>query len=170
MKNFIFFLIFANILASIFMYPIFAQNIIEECKYLHWDEQFEPYIIHSMSNRFNEKDFYQERMEKVDGKNALSFSDQLSFEQLYQLDAIVPDFRVNENIGNCPQYSPSIDVNDEGSFVVTWCDYRNGDPDIFAQRFSEDGTALGQNFRVNNDQCSAYQRYPAVSINSSGEI
>jgi hypothetical protein len=54
---------------------------------------------------------------------------------------------------------------------VTWSDTRNdSNKDIYAQRFSSDGTALGSNFKVNDDQGSGSQYFPYVSINESGNF
>ena len=68
------------------------------------------------------------------------------------LNAIIPDFQVNEKGG--PNYAdqkyPSISADGSGNFVITWYDNRNGDNDIYAQRYSSDGITVGTNFRVTN--------------------
>jgi predicted 3-demethylubiquinone-9 3-methyltransferase (glyoxalase superfamily) len=80
---------------------------------------------------------------------------------------IIPDFQVNENAGinGADQYYPSIATDGSGNFIVTWTDDRNGtDFDIFAQFLSSDGTALGSNFKVNDDQETAIQYSPEIAI------
>lgn len=71
---------------------------------------------------------------------------------------------MNENVAECDQYHPAIAVNGSGNFVVVWEDYRNGDPDIYAQRYTSSGATQGANFRVNDDTGSSWQRYPAIAV------
>ena len=53
-----------------------------------------------------------------------------------------------------------------------WNDDRNGynNRDIYAQRYSSDGTALESNFKVNDDQGSSWQYYPSISADGSGNF
>jgi hypothetical protein len=62
--------------------------------------------------------------------------------------AIGGNFQVNSNILNAKQANPSISMNDNGAFIITWEDYRNGDCDIMAQRFTAKGARLGGNFLI----------------------
>ncbi len=57
----------------------------------------------------------------------------------------------------------SLAVKPSGEFLVTWTDNRNGNPDIYAQRFDAEGNPLGGNFRVNNDQGDNIQQSPVVA-------
>jgi len=68
------------------------------------------------------------------------------------LNAQIQDFQVNENAGpqGEDQRHPSISVDSDGNFVIAWVDDRNGDPDIYAQRYANDGRLLGNNFKVND--------------------
>jgi len=93
-------------------------------------------------------------------------------DEITTLNAIIPDFQVNENAGpnGASQSSPSISTDKNGNFVMTWSDARNGDSDIYAQRYSSDGTALGTNFKVNDDQGSSGQYYPSISTDGSGNF
>ena len=64
-----------------------------------------------------------------------------------------------------------IAANSSGDFVITWVDNRNGNSDIYAQRYSSDGTAIGNNFRVNDDGTEVdYQYSPSVAIDNSGNF
>ncbi len=83
------------------------------------------------------------------------------------LDAIVPDFQVNENTGRCNHYHPAIAATSE-IFVAVWIDERNGNFDIYAQRFTSDGNPIGANFQVNDDEGSAVQDLPSVAIAADG--
>ena len=61
------------------------------------------------------------------------------------------NFRVNDDTGTEDQMSPCIAVNGSGDFIIAWEDDRNGDPDIYAQRYSKNGQPIGNNFKVNDD-------------------
>jgi hypothetical protein len=54
--------------------------------------------------------------------------------------------------------------------VITWHDFRNGNADIYAQRYSSLGVALDTNFRINTDAGTADQFDPAVSTDQAGNF
>lgn len=86
---------------------------------------------------------------------------------------IIPDFQVNDDQGDEGQNHPSISTDGSGNFVIEWADARNGNPDnpdIYAQRYSSEGIALGSNFKVNDDPGSEYQRSPSISTDGSGNF
>jgi len=37
-----------------------------------------------------------------------------------------------------------------GNFIITWSDRRNGNFDVYAQRYSNDGMTFGSNYRISN--------------------
>jgi hypothetical protein len=76
----------------------------------------------------------------------------------------------DNNIGTFIQLEPKVDINKYGKFVVCWMDERNGDVDIFAQRFDSLGNPVGENFRVNDDQSSAFQSDQDVCIFDDGSF
>lgn len=80
------------------------------------------------------------------------------------------NFRVNDDTGNSWQSNPNIALDDSSNFVITWQDERNGNDDIFAQRFSSDGNRKGTNFRVNDDTGTNWQYTPDVAIDGSGNF
>ena len=82
----------------------------------------------------------------------------------------VSNFKVSDDLGNSLQSYPEIAVGPDLSFVIAWEDKRNGNLDIYAQRFANDGTALGNNFRVNTDQGTEKQVQASVSIDSCGNF
>ncbi|MBN2088911.1 hypothetical protein JW964_04835, partial [candidate division KSB1 bacterium] len=82
-------------------------------------------------------------------------------------------FYVNDDIESVNwKQVPDIYVFNTGSLIVTWRDWRKSDrdPDIYAQRFDENGGMIGNNFKVNDDHYSCYQRDPMVAGNSSGNF
>ena len=62
------------------------------------------------------------------------------------------NFKVNDDQGIEFQTDPSISADNKGNFFIVWEDDRNVNyNDIYAQRYSSDGTAVGSNFKVNDD-------------------
>ena len=99
--------------------------------------------------------------------------------QRYSSDgtALGSNFRVNDDQGSNRQVSPSISTDGSGNFVIAWVDDRNfqtllDTTDIYAQRYSSDGTALGSNFKVNDDQGSSFywDGGPSSSTDGSGNF
>ncbi len=78
------------------------------------------------------------------------------------------NFQVNDDMGSSGQWYPSVAMEGDGGFIICWADGRNGDWDIYAQRYSSTGTPLGANFRVNDDVGSSWQRYPSVAMEGDG--
>jgi hypothetical protein len=83
---------------------------------------------------------------------------------------IVDDFLVNDDTGTADQQYPAIALDDSGNFVITWQDLRNGNYDIYAQRYNSSGDSLGYNFKVNDDTGTAGQATPAIAMNASGNF
>ena len=84
--------------------------------------------------------------------------------------ALGNNFRVNDDIGAADQEHPTVSIDSSGNFVIAWADERNGDWDIYAQRFSHDGTPLGNNFKINDDITSAVQYWPVNSCHKNGDF
>ncbi len=81
------------------------------------------------------------------------------------------NFQVNDDTGSADWWShPAIAMDDSGDFIITWGDKRNGNWDIYAQRYKSSGTPLGFNFKVNDDAGSSYQDFPAVGMKGSGNF
>ncbi len=81
------------------------------------------------------------------------------------------NFKVNEDTGNAEQKYPAISVDGDGNFVICWQDTRNGaDFDIYAQHFTNSGSPLGSNFKVNDDTGNALQKSPAISSDDNGNF
>jgi hypothetical protein len=75
------------------------------------------------------------------------------------------DFQVNQE--NYPstfdQTTPSVAVFKDGSFVIVWQDERNGDWDIYAQKFDSSGAAIGSNFEIPEKTVFTDQLNPDVA-------
>ncbi len=80
------------------------------------------------------------------------------------------NFKVNDDVGTYNQYYPAVAKDGSGNFVIAWQDYRNGAADIYAQRYNPNGSALGTNFKVNDDVGSSYQVFPDVVRDHSGNF
>ena len=80
------------------------------------------------------------------------------------------EHRANDDPKGVPsaQRDAAIALNDSGDFIISWKDARNGNYDIFAQRYDAEGQTLGDNFRVDNDPDSLDQQNPAVAIKTDG--
>jgi len=80
------------------------------------------------------------------------------------------NFKVNDDAGTAEQSDPAIAMDGSGNFVITWEDLRNGNLDIYAQRYNSPGTPQGANFKVNDDTATAEQSYPAIAMDGSGNF
>lgn len=78
---------------------------------------------------------------------------------------------MNDDTKKADQWYPSIAMNADGNFVICWQDERNDSrQDIYAQRYSSFGNALGPNFRVNDDYESNWQGYPSIAMDADGDF
>jgi hypothetical protein len=95
------------------------------------------------------------------------------YAQRYDSDGVASgnNFQVTDNEGSVAEFSgPCISVDGSGNFIIVWGDERNGNPDIYAQRYSNDGTVVGSNFKVNDDQGTTRQRGPTIAADNSGNF
>jgi Secretion system C-terminal sorting domain len=79
------------------------------------------------------------------------------------------NFKVND-VGTGYQAYGSVAQNRAGNLVVTWMDNRDGDFNIYGQRFDASGNAIGSNFRIDDDGTGSDQGYPAVAIDRFGNF
>ena len=80
------------------------------------------------------------------------------------------NFRVNDDTGTGQQHAPRVAVSSAGWFVITWYDNRQGNDDIFAQRYSATGTRIGGNVKVNSDNTTARQAFPDVAADGASHF
>ncbi len=78
--------------------------------------------------------------------------------------------KVNDDTQDASQEHPSISMDAAGNFVIVWDDYRNNNYDIYYQRYSSTGGALGVNTKVNDDVGTAKQWDPSISIDAAGNF
>ena len=92
--------------------------------------------------------------------------------QLYSSngEAIGVNTKANNDAGTAQQGSPSISMDGSGNFVIVWVDYRSGNYDIYFQRYSSDGTALGVNTKANDDAGTVEQYVPSIATDGSGNF
>lgn len=81
-----------------------------------------------------------------------------------------PEFRVGDSPESIPEVFASVAMNSDGYWVVSWMDYRNGNPDIYCQLFTPHGEKIGSNKRVNLDGSNVLQSYPACAIDDNRNI
>ena len=84
--------------------------------------------------------------------------------------ALGNNFRVNTDTTNVEQELPSVSIDNCGNFVIAWADERSGEYDIYAQRYSYDGVALGDNFKINDDLGTSGQYWPTISCDKNGNF
>jgi hypothetical protein len=84
--------------------------------------------------------------------------------------ALGNNFRVNTDTANVEQELPSVSIDSCGNFVIVWADERNGEYDIYAQRYSYDGVTLGDNFKINDDVGDVVQYWPTISCHKNGNF
>jgi hypothetical protein len=84
--------------------------------------------------------------------------------------ALGANTKVNDDAGSDIQWDPKISVDAVGNFVIVWIDERNGNRDIYFQRFTSTGAALGVNTLVNDDASTADQIAPSVLIDVTGNF
>jgi hypothetical protein len=80
------------------------------------------------------------------------------------------NFKVEDSVFSEEQYGASISSDENGNFIISWMDKRNGNFDIYAQRYLNDGTPIGNNFQVNTDTGNTYQLYPCISARGNGDF
>ncbi len=71
---------------------------------------------------------------------------------------------------NFDQIYPTIDVDNDGGFIITWTGYSKWEKwNVYAQRYTKDGTAISNNFQV-SDRKSFSNRKSAIAIDDSGNF
>ena len=82
----------------------------------------------------------------------------------------IPDFRINEQGGNAYKYFNKTAINNDNISMVVWHDYREGNPNIYAQLLDAKGELIGKNIKVNNTE--NYEEYltPDVAVNENNQF
>ncbi len=86
------------------------------------------------------------------------------------VDSVIrSDFLCNDDTsGGCKQIVPDIALGKDGTVSICWCDFRDGDADVWFQRFDSSGRPLGSNERINTDITLGWQGDPAVAASRDG--
>lgn len=81
----------------------------------------------------------------------------------------IPDnIKINTDSGADTQYSPSIAITSTDILYIVWTDLRNGDKDIYAQKYNSNGVAQWtEDLRVNIDTTLSNQYNPDIIIDPS---
>ncbi len=75
------------------------------------------------------------------------------------------DVKVNIDENSADQIRPSLAVDSAGNVYVAWMDNRNGDWDIYAQKWDTNGNSMwSADLRVNSDVGSANQENPKIVV------
>lgn len=80
------------------------------------------------------------------------------------------NFRVTDDTCDALSLNPAIAFDNLGNFIIVWHDNRNGDEDVFCQRYSSEGVAAGNNFRVNADTGNDDQYWPDCAFANDGSF
>ncbi len=73
------------------------------------------------------------------------------------------NFMVCDHISNNAQWNPSVAVDPAGNVLVVCEDWRNGNYDIFGQKYDSSGNPCGPNFLISADVSGSEQTYPSVA-------
>ena len=65
---------------------------------------------------------------------------------------------------------PDIGVDPSGNIMIVWSDDRDGDYDVYCQRYNKRGIPLGDNLKVNDDSDTTDQKDPVISVSESGDF
>lgn len=90
--------------------------------------------------------------------------------QLYTCNGLKQgeNFKINEGAGIGNQCSPSVALDCNGNFTVVWRD--DNDHSIYGQRFSPNGTKIGNNFKISDTPVPSYENHPAIATDLNGNF
>lgn len=77
--------------------------------------------------------------------------------------------KVNDDANGGQQY-PALAMDGDGNFVVAWEDRRDGNIDIYYQRYNSSGIKQGNNQKVNDDLGNAWNRFPSIAMANDGNF
>jgi len=73
------------------------------------------------------------------------------------------------NDSNQWELDPSVAIDDAGNFVIVWTDPRNGNKDIYFQRFDSGGNKIGINIKANDTVLTLHES-PSVAMDGNGNF
>ncbi len=78
------------------------------------------------------------------------------------------DLKVNTNTDASDQYDPSVAVDKYGNLYFVWTDERNGNKDIYAQKYDSNGNKIWNNDEILNITLGASsQKSPALTLSQN---
>lgn len=80
------------------------------------------------------------------------------------------NFKANDDAGSTDQIYSTIIMGGGGSSVIAWTDRRNGNSDIYYQRYNSRGRTQGINIKANDDSSSAGQGSPTIAMDGGGNF
>jgi hypothetical protein len=80
------------------------------------------------------------------------------------------NFLITDVSGDFYPENPSCAMDSAGSFVVVWDDSRDGERNIYAQRFNNSGDTIGGNSRIDQSSVSEDDERPRVDINDDNYV
>jgi len=83
--------------------------------------------------------------------------------------AIGDEFQINQNT-TLDQNYPSVASLTNGNAFVAWVGLQTGNFDIYGRILLPDGTALSNEFRINQVTTTLYQNYPSVASLTNGNV
>jgi hypothetical protein len=87
---------------------------------------------------------------------------------LHRDGSVTAAFDVSDE--SAPGMMPAAGRNAAGEIAVAWQDYRNGDVDIYAQRFDAMARPVGANVRINDDNSQAMQGQPHIAADNGATV
>ena len=84
--------------------------------------------------------------------------------------ASIPDFRVNEQVGNSYKSNIKSAINNNGVSIVVWHDLREGTANVYAQLADSNGKLIGPNIKVNSSETPQTFEHPDVAVNEDGQF
>ncbi len=78
--------------------------------------------------------------------------------------------KINDDIDSSGKFCPQIAQSDMGDICIVWGDMRNGNADIYYQRYDHNGCPVGANKRVNDNTCTSIQTTPDLAVSSNGDV
>lgn len=80
------------------------------------------------------------------------------------------DFRISDDLGTAEQNLPKVAIAPDGKFTVVWLDKRQGNADIFFQRFDTAGLPIGPNQKLNTDLQGSHQAEVSIANDLAGHL
>jgi len=90
--------------------------------------------------------------------------------QFYNFLIPLGNIKINQDTSTNVHLQPSVSGSQSGKFVTVWSDNRDGNFNIYGQRYTSLGANVGSNFKVNDDVAPADHFSPQVASDSLGNF